>query len=404
MRLFDKEKIYLFDGSKGFMLQKYGLEKGLLAESYNINNPDIVKRIHTEYCDAGSDIIQTNTLCANKLVLRRHGLENSHDEINSQGIKLAKESVNGRDILVAASIGPISEMLQPSGSLTFNEAYNIFQDQIKACSEADIINFETFTDLKEMRIAYLANKESVNLPVICNMTFEKNNMTLMGHSPRICSGILKKMGADVVGVNCSNGPEKIGEIMQEIALFEDFTCVKPNAGVPHYVDGIAYYSQSEQAFCHYSDELLKYNIGITGGCCGATPEYIKDMNYVKQRKRSVTIPVDKKRYIFSQYAYVDLDNPYETMNFYIEDKDIMANIDAAYDINEEKCDVYIINYKGKDADFIFELVYHLQDVLRKPFIFNINHNQSLKSALRAYCGIAATNVMLQNEYGSVNLI
>ncbi len=148
MRLFNKKKIYLFDGSKGFMLQKYGLQKGELAESYNITHPDTVMRIHKEYCDAGSDIIQTNTLCSNRLVLKRHGLEGLHDKINSQGIELAKQAIDGRNILIAASIGPIGELLQPFGPLTFEYAYNLYKDHIFSCRNTDVINFETFTHLK----------------------------------------------------------------------------------------------------------------------------------------------------------------------------------------------------------------------------------------------------------------
>ncbi|MFA5340732.1 MAG: homocysteine S-methyltransferase family protein [Clostridia bacterium] len=403
MGIFNKDKIYLFDGSKGFMLQKYGLQKGKLAESYNITHPDIVRRIHMEYCDAGSDIIQTNTLCSNRLVLRRHGLEDKHDEINSKGVLLAKEAVNGRNVLVAASIGPIGELLQPFGPLTFGIAYKLFKDQITACKDADIINFETFTDLKEMRIAFLANQDTVNLPVICNMTYEKNNATLMGHSPKICSGILKKLGADVVGVNCSNGPEKMGDILKEIATFEDFTCVKPNAGVPRFTDGIALYDQEENTFCRHSDNLLKYNIGITGGCCGTTPDYIKAMNYVKEQKRNVTVPIDTRRYIFSQYRCVDIDTSYKIIDFYIEENQVTDCIDSAYDINEEECDVYRINYTGDDVEFISSLIIQLQDVLKKPYIFNFDNNLSLQSALRSYCGIAGVIGKSLNPYGAIKI-
>ncbi len=403
MRLFNKKKIYLFDGSKGFMLQKYGLQKGELAESYNITHPDTVMRIYKEYCDAGSDIIQTNTLCSNRLVLKRHGLEELHDKINSQGIELAKQAIDGRNILIAASIGPIGELLQPFGPLTFEYAYSLYKDQLYACRNADVINFETFTDLKEMRIAYLANRETVNLPVICNMTFEKNNMTLMGHSPKVCAGILKKMGADVVGVNCSNGPDKMGDILKDIAVFEDFVCVKPNAGVPSFVDGIAHYDQGKIEFCGYSDNLLDFNVGIIGGCCGTTPEYIKAMNYIKDKDRSITVPSDKKRYIFCQYGYVDVDDSYETVDFAVSDGDVYDNIDAAYDINEEPCDAFNIFYSGNNAQFLFELINQLQDILKKPFIFHIDDKVCLDSALRAYCGIAGIRGFELCKYGAVKI-
>lgn len=404
MGMFNKNKIYLFDGSKGYMLQKYGLNKAELAESYNITNPDIVRRIYSEYCDAGSDIIQTNTLCSNRLILERHNMADKLDLINKAGVSLAKEAVGNRDILVAASIGPIGELLQPSGSLSFDQAYELFVEQLLSCKDADLINFETFTDLKEMRIALLANIETINLPVICNMTYEKNDVTMMGHTPFICSGILKKMGSDVVGVNCSNGPEKMSKILMQMACFEDFLCVKPNAGVPSLVDDNAFYGQTKEDFCCYSDELLQYNIGITGGCCGTTPEYIKHMNYVKKMARTVSIPIDNKKYIFSQFSYLDTDSCYKTYEWTIKDQDINDCIDIAYDINEDSCDAYIIKYCGKDKAFFLKVIDQVQDVLKKPLIFSCDDQVCLESALKVYCGIAGISKGQHGKFGSIAVL
>ena len=388
MRIFNKNKIYLFDGSKGYMLQKYGLKTGELAEEYNISNPDIVMRIYSEYCDAGSDIIQTNTLCSNRAVLERHNLSDKIYEINNTSVDLAKQAVGSRKILVAASIGPIGELLEPLGNLKFNQAYDLFVEQIDSCKEADVLNFETFTDLREMRIAIIANQDTINIPVISNMTYEKNNVTMMGHTPFICSAILKKMGADVVGVNCSNGPEKMSEILKQIACFEDFVCVKPNAGVPSFVDNKAHYNQTKEQFCSYSDDLLQYNIGITGGCCGTTPEYIKSMNYVKEKTRSITVEIDSHKYIMSQYCYIDIEKPFSTYEWIIDNENLFECIDKAYDISEKNVDSFILSYKSDNADFISQLINQIQDILRKPLIFEFENELSINAAIRSYCGIA----------------
>jgi hypothetical protein len=127
------------------------------------------------------------------------------------------------------------------------------------------------------------------------------------------------------------------------------------------------------------------------------------MNYIKDKTRSITIPANKKNYIFSQKAYVDIDSPYKAVNFNIRNEDIHDNIDNAYDINEEECDIYKIKYAGKDKDFIFELIGQLQDVLKKPLIFDIDNDSCLNSALRSYCGIAAVTSSSLNSYGAVKI-
>ncbi len=403
VRLFDKNRIYLFDGSKGSMLLKYGMQPGELAENYNLEKEDIVLRIYKEYCDAGSDIIQTNTLCANRMTLAQHGLEDKLDLINKKSIDLARKAIGDRDILVAASIGPLPELVYPSGSLSFDEAYDLFKEQILACKDADLLNFETFTDLKQMRIALIANRDTVNLPVVANMTFEQNNMTLMGQSPFICSGILKKIGADVVGVNCSNGPDKMDRILTDISKFEDFTCVKPNAGMPHMKDGLVYYDQDSPTFCMNMKSLLKYNLGITGGCCGTSPEYIKDLNYIKKESRQVTIKTDQSNYLFSQFSYLDIDKDYLK---YVLDLDGQTEddfVDLAYDILDSHEDVVVVTYRGESKEYIIKFVEECQDIIKKPIIFNIYDQAVLKTALKYYCGIAGYTKDMESVYGALHV-
>ncbi|MFA7672348.1 MAG: homocysteine S-methyltransferase family protein [Clostridia bacterium] len=401
--IFDKNRIYIFDGSKGYMLQKAGLKKNEAAEEYNITNPDIVENIYRMYCDAGSDIIQTNTLCSNSVFLKRHGLEDKLDQINEAGIELARKAVNGRDILVAASIGPIGELLAPNGNMGFDQAYDIFKEHIYACRGADIINFETFSDLKEMRIALLANQETINKSVICNMTYEKNAMTLMGNPPYVCAGLLKKMGADVVGVNCSYGPESMSVILKSMASFEDFLCVKPNAGKPVYIEGKAVYMQSREDFCSYSGDLVQYNIGIIGGCCGTTPDYICGMKDIKDQKRIISIPGDKGNYIFSQYEVLDMDREYSCYEWEIGDSGIAFYLDMVYDICDKEKDAYILKYNGNDSRFFADFTDNVQSIIKKPLIFSCSDQNVLDAALRVYSGIAGVTQNHKGRYGSVKI-
>jgi 5-methyltetrahydrofolate--homocysteine methyltransferase len=133
---------------------------------------------------------------------------------------------------------------------------------------------------------------------------------------------------------------------------------------------------------------LQYNIGITGGCCGTTPEYIKSMNYVKERPHSITVKKDNSKYIMSQYSYIDIDKPFSTYEWVINKEDIIDCIDNAYDISEKNTDSFVITYKANNIEFVSELINQVQDILRKPLIFAFDDELSINAALRSYCGIA----------------
>lgn len=193
-----KQGTVLLDGAMGTMLQNAGLEAGAAPELLNIDKPELIEDIHRKYVEAGSQIVYANTFGANRYKLKN----NSVKEIISAGISIAKKAC-GKKALVALDIGPIGQLLEPSGTMTFEEAYDIFKEQIIAGESADVIVFETMTDLYELKAAVLAAKENSRQPIVCTMTFEENRRTFTGCCVSSMALLLNGLGVDAVGINCS---------------------------------------------------------------------------------------------------------------------------------------------------------------------------------------------------------
>ena len=198
-KLLSENEFIFLDGAMGTMLQKSGLEAGEVPELLNLTSPDVVKNIHRQYIEAGSMIVYTNTFGANRYKLEGSGY--SVEEIVSAGVRIAKSACeeSGKKAYTALDIGPVGQLLEPTGSLTFEAAYDIFKEQIIAGAEADVIVFETMTDLYELKAAVLAAKENSDLPVICTMTFEQNGRTFTGCSCSAMALTLEGLGADAIG-------------------------------------------------------------------------------------------------------------------------------------------------------------------------------------------------------------
>jgi 5-methyltetrahydrofolate--homocysteine methyltransferase len=229
-----KNEIILFDGAMGTMLQQAGLISGEIPETYNILQPEIIKGIHQSYLEAGADVITANTFQANELKLKGCGY--TVEEIIQTGVKNAKEA--GAKY-VALDIGPLGQLMEPMGTITFEEAYQIFARQVKAGVEAgaDIILLETLSDLYEAKAAILAAKENSDLPIFTTMNFQEDGRTFIGTDPITATIVLQSLGVDALGVNCSLGPKELMPIVQEIISYAKVpVMVQPNAGLPR-IDG-----------------------------------------------------------------------------------------------------------------------------------------------------------------------
>lgn len=275
---FIDNNLVLFDGAMGTELQKKGLKIGDVPETLNIEQRDIVVEIHKEYIEAGSNVVTTNTFGANEKKLQATNY--SVEEIIDAAVKAAREAIGNKEVFAALDIGPIGELVEPMGILTFDEAYEIFKRQVVQGekSGADLILIETMTDLYEMKAALLAAKENTNLPVLATMSFEKDHRTFTGCLPSSMAVTLEGLGADGIGINCSLEPKEIRPIVEELMNWTNLpVLVQANAGLPSVIDGKTHYKIGPE---EYSDDVLAFiGIGVSmlGGCCGTSPEYIREI-------------------------------------------------------------------------------------------------------------------------------
>lgn len=286
------KKIILFDGAMGTMILKSGLKTGELPEILNFTNPDIIENIHRKYAEAGSDIITTNTFGANDFKLEGTGY--TVEQVVRQAVKIAKKAA--MDKYVALDISSLGKIMEPTGELTFERAYEAFKKQIVAGAEAgaDLILIETISDIYEMRAAVLAAKENCDLPIFCSVTFQEDGRMLMGTDPLTMVNILQDMGVDALGLNCSLGPKQIFPIVLEVLKYSRLpVLVQPNAGLPTIVNGETVFEIEIEPFAEAIKEMIRAGAQIVGGCCGTTPEYIarvrKEITDLQPVKRE-TIP------------------------------------------------------------------------------------------------------------------
>lgn len=287
-KLLEKEFVCL-DGAMGTMLQAKGLKMGEIPEVLNVEKPDWLVDIHKQYINAGANIIYANTFGANRYKLADCGY--SVDELVSAGVANAKKACEDTDTLVALDIGPIGQLLEPTGTLSFEEAYDIFKEEIIAGKDSDLIVIETMTDLYELKAAVLAAKENSDKPVMCTMTFEENIRTFTGCSVSSMALTLEGLGVDAIGLNCSLGPKEIYPIVQELCKWTNLpVIVKPNAGLPDPVTNE--YSITPYEFAKLMSELIPLGVKIFGGCCGTKPDYIKALSEMLRDKKCVKIHND----------------------------------------------------------------------------------------------------------------
>jgi methionine synthase I (cobalamin-dependent)/5,10-methylenetetrahydrofolate reductase len=275
-----KKRVMLCDGAMGTLLYMRGVPYESSFDEQNISNPKVVLDAHRDYIKAGAEIIETNTFGANQFKLRNFGLENKVREINLKGAKIAREAreIEGRDVFIAGSMGPLGRPLVPFGKISPEEAREAFRLQAEALLEGgvDLFIAETFSDLNEIALAVNAIRSICQLPVIASMTFGEDTKTLMGNSPEDVAKKLEGLKVEVIGANCTIGPQKMLEVVKALANFTQLKIsAQPNAGLPRYVDGRFIYLSSPQYFAEYAKEFVKAGVGIVGGCCGTTPEYIK---------------------------------------------------------------------------------------------------------------------------------
>lgn len=406
-RLHNKEIIRL-DGAMGTMLQAAGLKLGENPEVLNLTQPNIVKKVHTAYFAAGSEVVYTNTFGANAHKLARTPY--SPEEVIKASVEIARDAAKPWGGLVALDIGPIGELLEPMGSLKFEEACTLFAQQVRAGAQAgaDIISIETMTDLYEAKAALLAAKENCDLPIFVTMTFEKDGRTFTGCSIPAMALTLQGLGADAIGINCSLGPKQIYSLAKILTEWTTLPIIiKPNAGLPAMVDGRASYDLVPEEFGEEMARFLELGVSVMGGCCGTSPEYIQELcrrlegkkPELSQRVSKIpaavcsnteVVPIDRVRVIGERI------NPTGKKLF----KQALLNGDMDYivkqgiDQAEAGADILDVNVglpSIDEAAMMSRVVKELQGAVSLPLQIDSSSQAAAEAGLRCYNGKAILN-------------
>lgn len=279
-RLVDPEAVIVFDGAMGTMLYAKGVFINQCYDELNLRSPDLVRAVHAAYVEAGAEVLETNSFGANRVKLAQYGLQNQVREINVAAARLAREEA-GEQALVAGAVGPLGIRIEPYGAVSKDEARSIFAEQIAGLKEggADVVLLETFGDIDEIEQAVLAAREvDPSMPIIAQMTVNVDGVTPYGATPEDVARSLDRFGADIIGLNCSVGPQIILDAIEKMAaVTQRKLSAQPNAGMPRDVGGRTMYMASPEYMATYARHLVLAGAKIVGGCCGTTPEHIHEM-------------------------------------------------------------------------------------------------------------------------------
>jgi len=271
----------LCDGAMGTLLYAKGIFINRCYDELNVSQPDLIRGLHHEYLQSGAEMIETNTFGANSFRLERHGLADKVKDINVAGARLAKEAAKSFDAWVAGSVGPLGIRIEPLGKTSFQEARDAFRQQIAALIEGgvDLLILETFGYLEELHQAYQAARElDPSIPVIAQVTVDEDATCLDGSTPEVFGPRIQEWGADVIGCNCSVGPVAMLEAMERLrAAVTGPISAQPNAGIPRSVEGRNIYLCSPEYMANYARMFVGAGVRLVGGCCGTTPEHIRQM-------------------------------------------------------------------------------------------------------------------------------
>lgn len=403
---FMKNNLVLFDGAMGTQLQKKGLKLGQIPEVLNMEQRDMIVEIHREYIEAGANVVTTNTFGANEKKLQ--SADYSVEEIIDAAVKSAKEAIGSKEVFAALDIGPIGELVEPMGKLTFDEAYEIFKRQVVQGekSGADLILIETMTDLYEMKAALLAAKENTNLPVLATMSFEKDYRTFTGCLPSSMAITLEGLGADGIGINCSLGPKEIRPIVEELMKWTNLpVLVQANAGLPSVVDGKTHYEIGPE---EYSDDVLVFiglGVSMIGGCCGTSPEYIREIKKKINRLTKVETS-EQKNYALCTPSNTVLIDGVKVIGERINPtgkkllKEALKNSDMDYILKqgvsqvEAGAEILDVNVGLREIDqkeMMIKVVKKLQSVTDAPLQIDSSDRDVIEAGLRYANGKAIVN-------------
>ena len=404
-----KSNILYLDGGMGTLLQGAGLQPGELPERWNLTHPDVIRRIHREYYDAGSNVVSTNTFGANTVKFSLAELEKIVHAAVENARAAAGESVGKQKKWVALDVGPTGKMLKPYGELDFEDAVEIFKSTVRLGVKygVDLVFIETMNDSYETKAALLAAKEESQLPVFVSNAYGEDGKLMTGASPAATVAMLEGLGADAIGMNCSLGPRALREVALEYVKYASVPIIlKPNAGLPRSVCGRTVFDVLPEEFAREVQSLVRSGVGIVGGCCGTTPEYIKALC---EATASLSAPKIEKKLdtVVSSYTHAvffdkepvligERINPTGKRLF----KEALLSGDMNYilkeGIAEDERGAHILDVNVglpgiNECDVLTRSVTELQAIINLPLQIDTTDVRAMESALRRYNGKAMIN-------------
>lgn len=276
-KLLETDSIYVFDGAMGTRLYDKGIYINRSYDELNLTSPDLVREVHEEYVRAGADILETNSFGATRHKLQAYGLEGKIHEINAAAARIAREAAGGK-ALVAGAIGPLGLRIEPFGPTSFDDAKEIYKEQVAGLLEGgvDLFILETFSELPVIEQAIKAVKELSDLPIVAQMTIQMDGKTTFGTTSEVFTARLGELGVDVIGLNCGVGPTHVLSALEKMRdVTEKPLSAQPNAGLPRDVQGRQFYMGSPEYMATFAKRFVQAGAKFVGGCCGTTPTHIK---------------------------------------------------------------------------------------------------------------------------------
>ncbi len=406
-------RILVLDGATGTNLQKAGMPVGVCPEEWILNHPKTLIDLQTAYIRSGSNVIFAPTFSGNRIKLAEYGLEQKLGEINKQLTALSKEAVakEGYRGYVAGDITMTGQMLYPMGTMQFEELVDIYKEQVGYLAEAgvDLFVIETMMSLAETRAAVIAIQEICRLPIMASLTFAENGRTLYGTDPKTAVVALQSLGVDVIGVNCSTGPDKMIPIIQEMKQYANIPIMaKPNAGMPELIDGKTVYRMTPEEFAREGRALVEAGANVVGGCCGTTPEHIAALSRAVKTMETPEVNGTKRRTLCSerQTVEIDLNGPFMVVGERINPtgkKKLQAELregklDMVLTMAEEQesmgASILDINMGMNGIDekeMLIKVLYEVSSLVNLPLCIDSSHVEIIEAALRVYPGRALIN-------------
>ncbi|MFH1728129.1 MAG: homocysteine S-methyltransferase family protein [Pseudomonadota bacterium] len=414
LKLLNSDKIFILDGAIGTSLQKFEIDNNQCIEGLNLINPQWVSDVHENFAKLNVNIITANTFSANRIKLEQYKLENKLAEINQTGVKLAKKACN-KNQLVLASIGPTGKFIKPNGDLSFDNAYNIFKEQIAHIlkEKPDIIGFETFYDILELKSAIVAARDlDANVAIFASMTFEASGLTMLGTSPEAMGVTLSAMDIEAIGINCSLGIDSIHPFIEKlISTAKKPVFVRPNAGLPIIKNGKTHFPMESSSFTKWLPKYIASGISGIGGCCGTTPDHIQAI--IKACTNKIEIKKENTFYFSSRKNILELKdktcyiageriNPTgkEKLKKALTKKDFSLVKKLAKTQVEAGSHMLDVNIGiGSDnEEFLMEKALEsIQDVFDIPLIIDSSNMDIIENALKCIPGKCLINSSTANE-------